>query len=108
MSNKIKKKKRNNRKKSSNSSNIYNLPIYSKLNEIKDAFEKSKVLIIIAETGAGKSTQIPRILYNTGIVDRNKSVVCTQPRRIAAISLAKRVADEVNGKLGSFVGYKVY
>src|SRR5688500_8898622 len=63
-------------------------------------------LIVEAPTGSGKSTQIPRMLINDGLVTRGQ-VVVLQPRRIAARLLARRVAHEQGGRLGEEVGYQV-
>ena len=80
-----------------------NLPVYSHRDTILTAINKSQFVILEAETGSGKSTQIPQYLLESGY----KGIICTQPRRIAAISLATRVAKEVNCQLGTTVGYKV-
>lgn len=66
--------------------------------------EKNTVVIVIAETGSGKSTQMPQYLAGANY---DKKIVCTQPRRLAAKSLAKRVAFEYGTKLGEEVGYRV-
>ena len=89
--------------------NINNLPILNKENEIVNSVNNNQVTIITAETGSGKSTQVPQMLYNAGY-----EVICTEPRRIAAISLAERVKEEVNESLyniglfntSGIVGYK--
>ena len=76
------------------------LPIYDFKNEIIDAVKRNYVTIICAETGSGKSTQVPQYLakcYN--------QVVVTEPRVMAAKTLAKRVAEEVDATLGEEVGY---
>ena len=62
--------------------------------------------IILGETGSGKSTQLVQYLHESWIRGTGK-IVCTQPRKIAAISLATRVAQEMGGKVGQLVGYKV-
>lgn len=77
------------------------LPIYKELKNIVETVNNNKVTIIKAETGSGKSTQIPQALYEAGY-----KVVVTQPRRVAARSVAKRVADEMGVDLGSLVGYR--
>ena len=57
--------------------------------------------MIVGETGSGKTTQIPQYLYEAGFCEGGKKIGCTQPRRVAAMSVAKRVADEVGTKLGN-------
>ena len=80
------------------------LPIYSKKSEINNTVHRNQVTILTAETGSGKSTQVVQYLhqqYNEGLI------VCTQPRKVAAISLAKRVSEEMNTTVGVIVGYFV-
>ncbi|CBK22886.2 uncharacterized protein [Blastocystis hominis] len=72
------------------------------------AVETSHVVIIQGETGCGKSTQIPQYLQESGWADGNRCIVCTQPRRIAATTVAKRVAEEKRSVLGETVGYSVH
>ena len=84
------------------------LPIYP----LKDAFVRAvrdnQFLIVIGETGSGKTTQMTQYLAESGMFVRNgKKIGCTQPRRVAAISVAKRVAEEFPCKLGDEVGYSV-
>ena len=80
------------------------LPIWSYKNEIIKLIQSSQVVVIEGETGSGKSTQVPQwCLELPGI----KQVVCTQPRRIAAISLAQRVAQEMDVRVGQEVGFVV-
>ncbi|XAR49478.1 RNA helicase [Bertholletia excelsa] len=74
------------------------LPIYAFRLQILRQFVSEKVMVLIGETGSGKSTQLVQFLVDSGVV--NGSVVCTQPRKIAAISLAKRVAEESIGCYG--------
>jgi len=64
-------------------------------------------VIIIGETGSGKTTQIPQLLLQAGIVGTYGRIGITQPRRIAAVSIARRVAEEQGVKLGKLVGYCV-
>lgn len=77
------------------------LPITPYKGEILAAVEKHPVVILTAETGAGKSTQVPQYLLEAGY-----SIVVTQPRRLAARNLASRVAEEMGEELGKTVGYR--
>jgi len=61
----------------------------------------------VGETGSGKTTQVMQYLIEAGYCDGGGKVACTQPRRVAAMSVAKRVADEKDVKLGNDVGYKI-
>lgn len=67
---------------------------------------QNPVLIVIGETGSGKTTQMTQYLAEAGFADRGK-IGCTQPRRVAATSVAKRVAEEVGCRLGEDVGYAI-
>lgn len=77
------------------------LPIYNYMNEITEAIKNHAVTIITAETGSGKSTQVPQYAHNAGY-----DVVVTEPRRMAAWSLAERVAGEMETPLGETVGFR--
>ena len=77
------------------------LPIYKYKDKIQSLVLDNQVVIISSETGSGKSTQIPQYLYEFGY-----NVIITEPRRIATTSVAKRVANEMDVKLGRLVGYK--
>ena len=79
------------------------LPISSYEDEILRAVKYNRVVIIKAETGAGKSTQVPQFLLKLKGVPK---VVVTQPRRIAATSIAQRVAEEMKCEIGGIVGYR--
>lgn len=94
------------------------LPIHSMRKKIIQAVFNSECCIFLGETGCGKTTQIPRFLYEArerklkNILNkksqRNRNLICcTQPRRVAAISVAERVASEINQKCGELVGYSV-
>ena len=83
------------------------LPIARHRRQILYAVEKYPVTIIVGETGSGKSTQLPQYLRENGWSDSGFSIVCTQPRRIAAQTLAARVAKESGCELGTSVGYTV-
>ena len=86
----------------------HNLPIYGYRQTIMDILAKDKLLVLIGDTGSGKSTQIPQFMLEDGYATRgSRRIVCTQPRRVAAMSLASRVAAEVGVALGGTVGYKV-
>jgi len=76
------------------------LPIHEYKSQIMTALRSSQVVVLRAETGSGKSTQIPQFINEMG-----KSCIIMQPRRFAATSLAKRVANEMNSKIGDIVGY---
>ncbi|PON70342.1 RNA helicase, ATP-dependent DEAH box [Trema orientale] len=82
------------------------LPMYRYRDELLDAIEKYQVLVIVGETGSGKTTQIPQYLHEAGYTKRGK-VGCTQPRRVAAMSVAARVSQEMGVKLGHEVGYSI-
>ena len=62
-----------------------------------------QILIIEGETGSGKTTQIPQYLYEAGFTKDGKKIACTQPRRVAAMSVSARVAQEMGVKLGNEV-----
>ncbi|KAB2633578.1 pre-mRNA-splicing factor ATP-dependent RNA helicase DHX16 [Pyrus ussuriensis x Pyrus communis] len=82
------------------------LPIYTYRDLLLDAVEKHQVLVIVGETGSGKTTQIPQYLHEAGYTKRGK-IGCTQPRRVAAMSVAARVSQEMGVKLGHEVGYSI-
>ena len=82
------------------------LPIYAFRDELVAAMKKYQVLIVVGETGSGKTTQIPQYLLEEGFTRRGR-VACTQPRRVAAMSVAKRVSDETGTRLGQEVGYSI-
>lgn len=79
------------------------LPVAQYKSEIQAAVQNEKVVLIAGDTGCGKSTQIPQYLYEIGY----ESICCTQPRRIACISLSKRVAHEMLSDYGDDVGYQI-
>ncbi len=91
-----------------------NLPVSARRAEIEDALRNHQVVIVCGETGSGKTTQLPKIALamgrgrlNAQPGERGRLIGHTQPRRIAATSVAKRIADELNTPLGEVVGYKV-
>jgi len=83
------------------------LPIYKYRDEFLAALEVHQVLVIVGETGSGKTTQLPQYLHEAGYTRGGLKVGCTQPRRVAAMSVAKRVADEIGVKVGNEVGYSI-
>src|SRR5699024_1709413 len=82
------------------------LPIYQFKDELIKAVADNQILIVIGETGSGKTTQITQYLAEAGYTARGK-IGCTQPRRVAAMSVAKRVAEEFGCRLGTEVGYTI-
>ncbi|KAL9027899.1 MAG: hypothetical protein Q9180_007257, partial [Flavoplaca navasiana] len=83
------------------------LPIYSFRDDLLAAVKEYQVLIIVGETGSGKTTQIPQYLHEAGYTNDGMKVGCTQPRRVAAMSVAARVAEEMGVKVGNEVGYAI-
>ncbi|CAL1534296.1 unnamed protein product [Lymnaea stagnalis] len=83
------------------------LPIYPFKQDLIQAVRDHQILIIEGETGSGKTTQIPQYLHEAGFTDNGMKVGCTQPRRVAAMSVAARVAEELGWKLGNEVGYSI-
>ncbi|CDO99561.1 unnamed protein product [Coffea canephora] len=82
------------------------LPIYQYREELLQAVNDHQVLVIVGETGSGKTTQIPQYLHEAGFTKVGK-VGCTQPRRVAAMSVAARVSQEMGVKVGHEVGYAI-
>eukprot|EP00271_Cylindrocystis_brebissonii_P004980 TRINITY_DN16937_c0_g1_i1.p1 TRINITY_DN16937_c0_g1~~TRINITY_DN16937_c0_g1_i1.p1 ORF type:complete len:1286 (+),score=225.88 TRINITY_DN16937_c0_g1_i1:549-3860(+) len=82
------------------------LPIYKLKKELVQAITDNSVLVVIGETGSGKTTQMTQYLAEAGYTTKGK-IGCTQPRRVAAMSVAKRVAEEFGCRLGEEVGYAI-
>lgn len=82
------------------------LPVSERAEEIIEAIRTHQVVIVCGETGSGKTTQLPKIALMAGRGETGR-IGCTQPRRIAASSIASRVAEELKTPLGEVVGYKV-
>ncbi|MBG7609155.1 MAG: DEAD/DEAH box helicase, partial [Verrucomicrobia bacterium] len=92
------------------------LPVAERREEIVNAIRENQVVVVVSDTGSGKTTQLPKMvaeaLENSKFKPqssnkRKRLIGCTQPRRIAAVSVAKRVAEELAVPLGDFVGYQV-
>lgn len=82
------------------------LPVYHFKKQFLQAVKEHQVLVVVGETGSGKTTQLTQYLAEAGFA--NDGIIgCTQPRRVAAMSVAKRVAEEVGCKLGEEVGYTI-
>ncbi|PPQ73730.1 hypothetical protein CVT26_011885 [Gymnopilus dilepis] len=78
------------------------------MDEFLKIFSENQVIVMVGETGSGKTTQIPQfVAYSDLPHTKGKLVACTQPRRVAAMSVAKRVADEMDVQLGRHVGYSI-
>ncbi|KAL1928269.1 hypothetical protein VTP01DRAFT_3185 [Rhizomucor pusillus] len=82
------------------------LPVFAVREELLQVVRDNQVVIIVGETGSGKTTQLTQYLHEDGYTKYGK-ISCTQPRRVAAMSVAKRVAEEVGTKLGDLVGYSI-
>ena len=82
------------------------LPIFSVRESLLQVIRDNQIIIIVGETGSGKTTQLTQYLHESGIT-KFGMIGCTQPRRVAAMSVAKRVAEEMEVELGSTVGYAI-
>eukprot|EP01083_Nonionella_stella_P081646 225024_1 len=82
------------------------LPIFKLRNQLMKAIHENKIIIVIGETGSGKTTQMTQYLAECGYASKGK-IGCTQPRRVAAMSVAKRVSEEFGCRLGQEVGYTI-
>jgi len=82
------------------------LPISEHEDEIVAAVDANPVVVVIGETGSGKSTQLSQILHRRGYTRRG-AIAVTQPRRVAAVSVSRRVAPELGVPLGDEVGYAI-
>ncbi|MCH9274704.1 DUF3418 domain-containing protein [Bifidobacterium amazonense] len=83
------------------------LPVSAARDEIAEAVRHSQVVIVSGQTGSGKTTQLPKILLELGRGSHGRQIVHTQPRRLAARTVAERIAAEMGVRLGDEVGYQV-
>ncbi|CDQ65894.1 unnamed protein product [Oncorhynchus mykiss] len=86
------------------------LPAWNEKENILDLLDNCQVLVVSGMTGCGKTTQIPQFILDaslSGPTDQVANIICTQPRRISAISVAERVAQERAERLGNSVGYQI-
>ena len=83
------------------------LPVSAARDEIAEAVKSSQVVIVSGQTGSGKTTQLPKILLELGRGSHGRQIVHTQPRRLAARTVAERIASEMGVTLGEEVGYQV-
>jgi ATP-dependent helicase HrpA len=84
------------------------LPVAQRRDEIMEAMRGHQVVIVVGETGSGKTTQLPKMAYELACEEgKTGRVGCTQPRRLAAATVARRVAEEMGTSLGDRVGYQV-
>src|ERR1019366_5596062 len=82
------------------------LPISARAEEISAAIQAHPVVVLVGETGSGKTTQIPKMCLAAGRGSAGR-IACTQPRRVAALSVSRRVADELGVTWGREVGGKI-
>lgn len=82
------------------------LPAYAAREEVLKVIRENPVVIIVGETGSGKTTQLTQYLHEDGY-SKYGMIGCTQPRRVAAMSVAKRVSDEMGTELGGEIGYSI-
>lgn len=82
------------------------LPAFACREELMKTIRENQVTIVVGETGSGKTTQLAQFLWEDGFATHGL-IGCTQPRRVAAMSVAKRVSEEMQCKLGSTVGYAI-
>ncbi|TPX54981.1 hypothetical protein SeMB42_g00059 [Synchytrium endobioticum] len=84
------------------------LPVNKHRAEFLKLIQSNQTIVLVGETGSGKTTQIPQFLvYDEQPQRKGKMIACTQPRRVAAMSVAKRVADELDVTMGEEVGYSI-
>lgn len=94
------------KEKDKGNSDFRALPIHRYRKKLVEAVRENSFLIVTGETGSGKTTQLPKYLFEEGFA-KHGVIGVTQPRRVATMSVAQRVAEEMNSSLGSIVGYQV-
>lgn len=82
------------------------LPVWQQRTQLLQMLEENHTVVLVGETGSGKTTQVPQFCAEAGWAEQ-KMVACTQPRRVAATSVARRVAEEMDVQLGEEVGYSI-
>lgn len=83
------------------------LPAFAVREELLRVIRDNQVTIVVGQTGSGKTTQLTQFLYEDGYAKGGQMIGCTQPRRVAAMSVAKRVSEEMEVPLGDLVGYAI-
>ncbi|AQL07094.1 Pre-mRNA-splicing factor ATP-dependent RNA helicase [Zea mays] len=83
------------------------LPVWQQKEEFLRRLRDNQTLILVGETGSGKTTQIPQFVLETEGLGNRSMVACTQPRRVAAMSVSRRVAEEMDVTIGEEVGYSI-
>ncbi|KAK6432279.1 DEAH-box RNA helicase prp16 [Oleoguttula sp. CCFEE 5521] len=83
------------------------LPAFAVREELLRVIRENQVIIVVGQTGSGKTTQLTQFLYEDGYARGGQMIGCTQPRRVAAMSVAKRVSEEMEVPLGGLVGYAI-
>ena len=82
------------------------LPICAHRGEILAALRAHPVVVVCGDTGSGKTTQLPKMALELGLAAKGRRIACTQPRRLAAVTMAERVASELQTPVGGLVGYQ--
>ena len=82
------------------------LPVYQFKDKLLEAVKDNQIVVVEGETGSGKTTQIPQFLIDYATQGKTM-IACTQPRRVAATSIAQRVSEEMDVTLGAEVGYTI-
>eukprot|EP00882_Tetradesmus_deserticola_P013049 GHRQ01013839.1.p1 GENE.GHRQ01013839.1~~GHRQ01013839.1.p1 ORF type:complete len:167 (-),score=62.15 GHRQ01013839.1:510-1010(-) len=83
------------------------LPVWQAKEDFVNMINSHQTTILVGETGSGKTTQIAQFIAEAGYAQDRKLIACTQPRRVAAMSVARRVAEEMDVELGEEVGYSI-